>query len=243
MPYRFLTDISVSHEYYGGRCSSFSFVPTEVTADEMAHRNIVLRRNLGNLQILAPNESLDNLESMRFGVFLTDSNLYGVTNLKTSSDNISMVVVKDNTVFFSEIPLDECEKELRLRRPLFILNYQISKNHETTEILEIPLETRNCRWCYYIQGDIDLDDLKIYGLRGNDESDFDVYRKDEKSVAFISRHKYPIVYGDAPRFQLKTKKTSRLLLKAMPNMDYRSLSRIELNDNGYEIIAESFINL
>jgi len=244
MRYSILADINLSHEYYRGSCSSFCFVPSAESEKEIRSRSLLVREVSGCLRILTPDNGCDGLESLFFGVGLKDPGLWGVSQLDCpEGDGIPMAVVKDGAVSFARSTKDEDEKALGNVKPLFALKILVGGSAKGHGVVEIPLKTRTCRWIYTVQGNENLDDLAVCSLRNDGKPCFTAERMGAHQVVFSSRDGYPIVFGDTPRFQLRTRKTSRIVLKALPNMDTRSLSRKELNGGGYEVVAESFVNL
>lgn len=237
-------DIRITHEYYKGCCSGFSIKPMAESIKEIAQRNLLLRETAGGLKILSPEKTCSDLKSLYFGVYLDDACLWNVTLLeKSDKDQVPVIIVKDGVISYDFQSERNDMNDFGPMKPLFILHLELENTKSNYGIVEIPLKTRSCRWCYIIQGNIDIDNVAVYDVKSNKTSDFEIKTKSQRQIEFISRNSYPIVYGDVPRFQLRQKNSSRILVKALPNMDLKSLARRELNNGDYEIVAESFVNL
>lgn len=242
MRYSYFANLHVNHDYYRGVCSSFYFVPSNSTREEIIRQKLILREINGRLKIFAPDDLDADVNALYFGVCSNEQDLWNVTVLNHSENEMPVFVVKDNSVTLVKEPLDELKKDLDVPNLMFFVKL-CSNSVNGCIPLKIPLETRKCRWKYNVNGDFSQYDVEIHSLNGNQDNLFDVEKISDDLTIFTSKNKIPIVYGDVPKFQLRTKDTSRILMKSLPNMNSRSLSRIESKGGGYEIVAESFINL
>lgn len=243
MRYSYFANVSVNHEYYRGRCSCFCFVPSVSAKKEMSRQKLILRETNGCLKIFAPEDLDSGVNALYFGVYSNNFDLWNVTILNHSENEVPVFIVKENHVSLVNESLDDLKKDLDIPNLMFFVKLCSNGSENSFESLKIPLETRKCRWRYNINGDFSQYDVKIHSLNGLPNDSFDVEKKSEDLMIFTSKDCLPVVYGDVPKFQLRTKDTSRILMKSLPNMDSRSLSRIESKGGGYEIVAESFINL
>lgn len=244
MRYTSFANILVEHEYYRGTCSSFFFVPSKSAKEEIARQNLILRDTNGCLKLFGPEDLVDSVGALCFGVCAKDPDLWNVTFFDSSdSGMVPVYVVEGNSYTIKKESLEELKKDLDVPGLMFVVKVLSRSLQKEFKPLKIQLETRKCRWRYNIKGDYSQYDIKIHSLNDGNDTFFDAEKRTDDLFVFTSKEKIPVVYGDVPKFQLRTKDTSRILMKALPNMDSRSLSRIESKGGGYEIVAESFINL
>lgn len=236
-------EVFVVHEYFKGSCSSFYFIPSKATENEMRRQNLLVRESRGSLQMVVQSELENDANALYFGAYTKEMNLWSVTVFDCPmKSGVPVFSVENGNVSLKNEALDKEHSDLKIPGLMFAVKLNpmdLNKNCR----LKIPLETRKCRWRYCINGDFSQYDVKIHSIDDGTEDTFDVEKKTENFTVFTSKSKIPIVYGDSPKFQLRTKDTSRVLMKSLPNMNSRSLSRIEIEGGGYEIVAESFINL
>lgn len=237
-------DIFVEHEYYKGRCSSFYFVPFKSTIDEVKRQDLMIRESEGSLRILSQSEPDEESYELYFGAYTKDAALWNVTEFENSgAKGIPLFDVEKKSFSPKNEPLDKIDTELVTFGLMFVVKLKKSDMKAIMEPVNIPLKTKRCRWQYCIKGDFRQYDVKIRAISDGDENLFDVEKKADNFVVWTSKDEFPIVYGDSPKFQLRTKDTSRVLMKSLPNMNSMSLLRNEVEGGGYEIVAESFINL
>ena len=241
MMYRPFVEVSVRHEYFSGRCYSFEFAPTEETLETFRHESVEVKSCKETLLIFADEECFAEPVKLPFLVYARESTLWSVTCFeKCTEGEIPTAIVSENSVVFENRKLETFGGNVDCPRPMFGMELQLSRAVPFFRA-EIPLATRRLRWRYCVSGCSALCNLEILNVKSGEVAPFDMERMSSDLLYFTSREKIPLVYGAPSRFQLRDSRNSRILLKAMPNMDVHSLAKIS-SDGGDEMIAERFIN-
>ena len=242
MNYGIWADIFMEHEYVGGRCEDFTFRPDPPTAETMKREGIMMRETAGGFRLIADEAAFSHEISLVFWAYPVYSNLWNVTEFgEIPADSIPFARIKDESLQWDTTSKSDIPEAMQLPKPMFGMEIVNSQGKSGASIT-LSLKTKKMKWYYYISGLADNDTAEIVKIKGNKEdSPFDFSQRKLGESVFVSKQEIPLRYGAPPLFQLREKKSSKAIIKCLPNMDARSVSTVIL-DGKREIVAESFVN-
>lgn len=243
MNYGIWADILVKHEYFNGKCSDFKFLPEPASESTIRHEGILIQEVIGGMRLIAPEESFSNKIDLIFWAYPTNRNLWNVTDFKSvPDDQIAFAKINQGSLKWSTSPKDSVPEKLRTPKPMFgikICNHNNAENTEST----LLLKTKKLKWRYCISGLPAGNPVEIVGIKPQKGTpSFKAIETAADSIVFVSKQEIPLCYGAPPLFQLREKKSSKTIIKILPNMDARSIAKARLDKNRLETVAESFIN-
>lgn len=233
-------DVLVEHEYFGGRCADFCFLPDADTKKMLADERVLMRETAWGFRLAFSNDDCDG----KF-VFWAQTNrheLWSVSAFDSKGANeIPIAHFDKKGLRWNSCLESDLLKSMKLPKPMFGLEIVVCPEMRNS-CLVIPLKTRRLRWRYCVLGYSKKDSIEVVSVRGKDENvSFDAKEMDLNSVMFTSHERIPLRLGAPPRFQLREKKTSKPIIKCLPNMDARSLAMASLDEGKFELVAETFI--
>lgn len=242
MIYGIWADIFINHEYFGGKCGCFSFLPDPPTTVTMRREGIQMRETVGGFRLIAQESAFSENSSLLFWGYPLYHELWNVTDFSDiPADTIPLAKVKGDTVKWESASKDAVPEAMQFPKPMFGIELENSPGKPGINAT-LSLKTRKMKWCYYISGISEDDAVEIVKIKaGSDSSPFDFSKRHLGDSIFISKQEIPLRYNTPPLFQLREKKSSKPIIKCLPNMDARSVSTIENNDKR-EFVAESFVN-
>lgn len=242
MIYGIWADIFIEHEYFDKRCGNFNILPDPPTAATMKREGLQMCETIGGFRLVAQESAFSNELSLLFWAYPVYSEMWNVTEFgDIPADAIPLAKITGDVLNWEQSPKDAVPEKMQLPKPMFGIELKNSLGKQSVSIT-LSLKTRKMKWCYYISGISEDDDVEIVKIKaGNEESPFDFSKRHLGDSIFISKQEIPLRYNTPPLFQLREKKTSKPIIKCLPNMNARSVSTIEFNDKR-EIVAESFVN-
>jgi len=243
MNYRIWADILVKHEYFNGKCSDFKFLPEPTSDTTIRHEGILIQEAIGGMRLIAPEEAFSNKIDLIFWAYPTNRSLWNVTDFESIlDDQIAFAKINQGSLQWAPCPKESIPEKMRTPKPMFGIEICNHNNADKTQST-LLLKTKKLKWRYCISGLPTDNPVEIVGIKPNkDTPSFETTEIVNNSIVFISTQDIPLRYGAPPLFQLREKKTSKVIIKTLPNMDARSIAEACLDKNRLETVAESFIN-
>ena len=243
MSYKIWANIIITHEYLGGKCSDFKFLPDNATLETIKREGFLANETSGGLLLIAPESTFAEEVSLTFWAYPTRQDLWSATLFDgTPKGSIPLAKAKGATLQWESTNEEKIPKEIRTPKPMF--GVEISHSGDTPEApTTLSFKTKRLKWRYNISGLSDFGETEITGVKTNKGAcQFDSFTSPSGVTIFTSKQEIPLCYGAAPRFQLREKKSSKAIIKCLPNMDTRAIASAVLEGNKEEQIAETFIN-
>ncbi len=235
-------DFLVEHEYFGGRCEDFCFIPASETRTLLRQENVLLRETVSGFRLTADDSAELEGKTLLFWAYPVRYDLWSVTTFdKVASDEIPVVHVQKNGLHWDSYPEKKLSGMERSTKPMFgVAVNDFAQILNSTIVL--PLKTRKLKWRYCLSGFRSSDSIEVAAAKNAENgTSFDISTTQSNVTIFTSKDAIPLRYGAPPLFQLREKKTSKPIIKCLPNMDARSLAMVLLDDNKQELVAETFI--
>lgn len=243
MNYRGWANILVHHEYFGGKCSYFRFLPDNASKEIMKREGFLMNETSEGFCLIAQNTAFDEDISLVFWATPTRQDIWSATLFSDiPKESIPFAKAKGDSLQWETIDKDSIPKEMQLPTPMF--GIEISRSSDTPDSkITLSLSTKKMKWRYNISGLSEFNEPEITGIKNYKESaHFDVFTDASGNTVFTSAQEIPLSFGAAPRFQLREKNSTKAIVKFLPNMDARSIATAILEGGKQEIIAETFIN-
>lgn len=242
-PNKVWANICINHEYLGGKCSDFKFIPDNTTKDRIIREGFLVSETSEGFLLIAEESNSTEKIHLRFWAYPTRQELWSITLFKgITKGSIPLAKATEESLHWEKILESEIPKEISTPKPMFGLEF-IHPRNATEKKIALSLKTKKMKWRYNISGLSEFGEVEIIGFKGSKEtSQFDAFMDPSGIIVFTSKKRIPLRYGAAPRFQLHEKKTSRTIIKCLPNMDARSIAMNILDDGKQEPIAETFFN-
>lgn len=243
MNYGIWADILVSHEYFCGKYSDFTFVPEPESETTIRREGFLIQEAIGGIRLIAPEEVFASKIELVFWVYPTDRNVWSATDFENiPEDSIAFAKISQGSLQWESCTKDKIPESMQVPKPMFGIAISNQNNVDNSRVT-IPLKTKHLKWRYNISGLSVNRPVEIAGYKPNtDAPSFDIVEEYADTIVFMSQQDIPLRYGAPPLFQLREKNSSKAIIKCLPNMDARSIATISLDKNRREIVAESFIN-
>lgn len=243
MNYKIWATIIIIHEYFGGKCGYFKFQPDNTSKENMKRDGFLMKETSSGFNLIARESAFSEEKSLVFWATPTQQELWSATLFSdVAKESIPFAKAKNKSFQWESIDKDHLPEEMRLPSPMF--GIEISHSSDSPEAtIVVSLKTKKMKWRYNFSGLSEFGEVEIVGSKANKKnSQFDITVDNSGTTIFTSKEDIPLCHGFAPRFLLREKKTSKAIIKCLPNMDARSITSAVLDNGKYETIAETFIN-
>jgi len=243
MNYRIWANIRVMHEYTGGKCSDFMFLPDPASKETMNREGILMSEISGGFYLIAQETAFSEETSLIFWAYPTRQDLWSATSFnKASKEEIPFAKAAGETLQWETLTEEDLPKAMRMPKPMFGVEIRHPIGAPGANVT-LSFKTKKMKWRYNIAGLSENGTFEIAGVKTNKENCmFDACTQPSGIRVFTSKQEIPLRYGAAPQFQLREMKTAKAIIKCLPNMDARSIASAILEGNKEETIAETFIN-
>jgi hypothetical protein len=252
-----LLELAVHHEFFvDGICRSLVFMADPETSAEIARRRLVLRKLPGILRLYATGDSLpgDRMEC-RFAAHSTDPLFELRTECPTARDGLALRygddrLLDDGSTMEPRIetaPVSEPGRPVRL-----VVEHAIPGTGNRTSddgpgfpSLRIRFGARKVFWKYHLLGEFAQRRVEIVDLdAAEDPIRFSALATPGPagSASWISDREIPAREIAPQRLQLRDTETGRVLVKRLPNPDFRTFGREPLRSGGNALVVEAFIH-
>lgn len=245
-----LLDVGVEHDFFPDPvCDRLAFRPDDRTASELASRRIHVRCRPGGFRIhRMPDSILDRdvpctlfarTDDPLFELY-TDLSLAGRDRILSFSDE--RISEDGATLQASGAPLPP---GAATRQARISVDFTLASADERHRRLRIRLRSRESFWKYHLFGEFSRRPIQIVDSSSTDERiDF---RPAETmpipgAISWISDRPIPARQRAEQRIQLRDTETGRVLVKRLPNPDFRTIGREPLRSGGSALVVEAFIH-
>lgn len=245
-----LLDLRVEHDYFPNRaCLCLEFRPDEQTASELASRRIPVRFQPGGFRVHAmPDSILDQDVRCRFHGWSEDPAFELYTDLSPASREqiLSYSDSRLGTDGSTLVPSSSTQSPRHSGRPTRIaVEFSIAARDGRTRELRIALPARESFWKYHLFGDYSRRPVQIVDS-SNTDAPIEFLQLESSSVpcasSWISERPIPARQRAEQRIQLRDTETGRVLVKRLPNPDFRTIGREPLRSGGSALVVEAFIH-
>lgn len=247
---RIHVDLRVEHDYFPDRaCACLAFRPDERTASELASRRILVRFRPGGFRIHSlPESILDRDVACTFRAWSEDPAFELYTDLSPAA--------RDQILSFTDTRIGEDGSTLepsassdpsrRSGRPARIsVDFTIAARDERARELRISLGARESFWKYHLFGEFSRRPVQIVDSSNTDER-IKFLSAEAAAIpgaaTWISNRPIPARQRAEQRIQLRDTETGRVLVKRLPNPDFRTIGREPLRSGGTALVVEAFIH-
>lgn len=247
---RILLDLRVEHDYFPDRaCSCLAFRPDERTASELASRKVLVRFRPGGFRVHSIADSiLDQDVPCTFRAWSEDPSFELYTDLSPTR--------RDQILSYSDTRIGEdgstlepsasTEPSQRGGRPARIaVDFTIAAHDDRTRELRISLGARESFWKYHLFGEFSRRPVQIVDSSNADER-IEFLSTEATAIpgaaTWISNRPIPARQRAEQRIQLRDTETGRVLVKRLPNPDFRTIGREPLRSGGSALVVEAFIH-
>ena len=244
MEYVRFVDVALCHEYFNGSTCGFKVVPSPETAEILKREESMCRIYDGKVRIMAPTTSFVKNTTLFFYVRASIADIWNVTNFDgIAHDEFPVAVVtSEQETRFEGRPKSEMPELQRMFGFVFALEIHLESGKPVVCTVKVP--AKRMRWCYCVSGANAERNLQINdSLKTAEPIEFDCVERSPRFSLYVSRCEIPIVSGAPSRFQLLDTKTSKVLVKNLPNASGKKVAKASLDDGSRAIVAECFVNL
>ena len=243
MNYKVWANILVNHEYLGGKCGYFRFLPDNASNEIMKREGFLMNETSEGFYLIAQDSSFAENISLVLLASPTRQDIWSATQFSNiPKESIPIAKATENSLQWESIKKVDIPKEVLLPPPMFGL--EISRTSEDSDIkITLSLKTKKMKWRYNISGLSDFSGLEVVGIKSyKDSAIFSVSTDKSGHTVFTSEQEIPLRFGAPPHFQLREKNSTKAIIKCLPNMDARAIATAILESGKPEIIAETFVN-
>ena len=243
MNYKVWANILVNHEYLGGKCGYFRFLPDNASNEIMKREGFLMNETSEGFYLIAQDSSFAENISLVLWATPTRQDIWSATQFSNiPKESIPIAKATENSLQWESIKKVDIPKEVLLPPPMF--GIEISRTSEDSDIkITLSLKTKKMKWRYNISGLSDFSGLEVVGIKSyKDSAIFSVSTDKSGHTVFTSEQEIPLRFGAPPHFQLREKNSTKAIIKCLPNMDARAIATAILESGKPEIIAETFVN-
>lgn len=244
MIYRNWANILVKHEYFGGRCNHFHFLPDSASKEIMKREGFLTKETSEGFYLIAPESVFKKEIKLVFWASPTRQEIWSATLFRgVPKESIPFVRAKGNSLLWKSIDKSTIPETKLFPTPMF--GIEISHpNDVSTSKTTLYLQAKKMKWRYNISGLSEFREPEVIGIKKNgDNALFNISTDASGNTIFTSTQDIPLNLCAAPRFQLREKNSAKAIIKSLPNMDARSIATAILDNGNKETIAEAFINI
>lgn len=243
MNYKVWANILVNHEYLGGKCGYFRFLPDNASSEIMKREGFLMNETSEGFYLIAQESAFTEDFNLVFWATPTRQDLWSVTLFdEIPKESIPFIKANSDSTQWGSIEKVEISKEMQFPTPMF--GIEISRTSEDSDIkITLSLKTKKMKWRYNILGISEFSEPEVIGIKSyKDSAIFSVSTDKSGHTVFTSEQEIPLCFGAPPHFQLREKNSTKAIIKCLPNMDARAIATAILESGKPEIIAETFIN-
>lgn len=243
MNYKVWANILVNHEYLGGKCGYFRFLPDNASNEIMKHEGFLMNETSEGFYLIAQESAFTEDFSLVFWATPMRQDLWSATLFNgIPKESIPFAKAKGEFLQWGSIEKNEIPKEMQLPTPMFGIEISHSSEDSDTKIT-LSLKTKKMKWRYNILGISEFSEPEVIGIKSyKDSAIFSVSTDKFGHTVFTSEQEIPLCFGAPPHFQLREKNSTKAIIKCLPNMDARAIATAILKSGKPEIIAETFVN-
>ncbi len=243
MNYKGWANILVNHEYLGGKCGDFRFLPDNASNEIMKREGFLMNETSEGFYLIAQESAFTEDISLVFWATPMRQDLWSATLFDgIPKESIPFAKANGDSLQWASIEKVEIPKEMQLPTPMFGIEISRSSEDYDTKIT-LSLKTKKMKWRYNILGISEFSEPEITGIKSyKDSAVFNVSTDNSGHTVFTSEQEIPLCFGAPPHFQLREKNSTKAIIKCLPNMDARSIATAILEGGKPEIIAETFVN-
>ena len=244
MNYKVWANILVNHEYLGGKCGYFRFLPDNASNEIMKREGFLMNETSEGFYLIAQETAFAEDISLVFWATPMRQDLWSVTLFdEIPKESIPFVKANSDSTQWGSIEKVEISKEKQLPTPMF--GIEISRTSEDSDIkITLSLKTKKMKWRYNILGISEFSEPEVIGIKSyKDSAIFSISTDKSGHTVFTSEQEIPLSFGAPPHFQLREKNSTKAIIKCLPNMDARAIATAILESGKPEIIAETFVNI